>query len=58
MSRDMGYKMHGLLLASYFGEILKSFLTWSFLILQHATIEDLDVSTATSFFGVYDGHGG
>ncbi|KAM0883419.1 hypothetical protein ACQ4PT_031648 [Festuca glaucescens] len=24
----------------------------------HATIGDLDVSTATSFFGVYDGHGG
>uniref|UniRef100_A0A0D9W6T0 protein-serine/threonine phosphatase n=1 Tax=Leersia perrieri TaxID=77586 RepID=A0A0D9W6T0_9ORYZ len=24
----------------------------------HATIEDLDVSTNTSFFGVYDGHGG
>lgn len=24
----------------------------------HATLEDLDVSTATSFFAVYDGHGG
>ncbi|KAF0891837.1 hypothetical protein E2562_011015 [Oryza meyeriana var. granulata] len=24
----------------------------------HATIENLDVSTNTSFFGVYDGHGG
>ncbi|KAI5014397.1 hypothetical protein ZWY2020_055787 [Hordeum vulgare] len=24
----------------------------------HAAVEDLDVSTATSFFGVYDGHGG
>jgi hypothetical protein len=50
--------MHGLLLASNFGELLKACLTYTFLILQHATIEDLDVSTATSFFGVYDGHGG
>ena len=33
-------------------------LMYSLLILQHKAVLNLHAATATSFFGVYDGHGG